>query len=183
MKDREYINLIKGDYSDINYVDGFIKNRTLSTKYISVYSKGNQIVLVNRGTTDAIQSSAVIKYLSTNNAQYIQDSIKEIENILQNIPVGTKIYIIGHSLGGLVSAKSLNNQYINQRINYVHTFNALGSRTDRDYKNTGKITKHLTIGDITGALSFRPGKAKYYFPIIGGTTLQTFLDTHSINSF
>ena len=157
---------------------GFKIRPKLSTREIQVYQSGNDYHISGPGTDlhgdsrkQDIQDDIQILFGSqeqSNHFRLRRNRIKkDIRAILKENP-NAQINLSGHSLAGSVMINALNDKFINDNVNQVHTYN-VGSSPIFDTPFTGnatKITNHLVRGDPISSGKI-PGKKVFQKPLPG----------------
>jgi hypothetical protein len=140
-----------------NEIQGYKYIPSLSNDELAVYRKGDKYVLSSRGTSldkdrissDISQDISLLFNKSQSN-KVSSDRIHNIKRVIQRIKINpnANIELTGHSLGGNVSIQAMNDDYINNNVNSVVTYNAGSSPIGIKFNgDANKITNNIIEGD------------------------------------
>lgn len=171
-------------YTSSEKPDDYEKLDELSSKEISTFKKDKNYIIAHRGTslhdgtTRLKDIKADLNIISGNidsdklfkNRKH--DTKKIIKKIKQDEP-DSKIYLTGHSLAGLTTQNSLNDDYIRENVDRIETFNSASSpfykptirKDSKKYNEIKDMSVHHVIdGDLISknAKTSLIGKVKKY---------------------
>jgi len=148
--------------------DGYDYVKGVSTNDIAVFfnNTNNDYIISHRGTqlddNEALEADLLIAAGKRGAGKLFTRRNKRTKGLVENIKEAdpnANIHLTGHSLGGSSVINSMNDEFINNNVKSVHTFNTGVSPIHSEFKGSpGKITNHVVFNDPISTLGPHVGK-------------------------